>query len=169
MRIETIISILIAALVAASLPAMAQRPALPPTAEDGAPISSLTAAEISQSLEQLGVKAELTRASNNDPVLRVQLVASRPTAVRLSNCRGERCAGIYLSTSAPKRADGPTLAQVNRWNSDKRWSRSYIAASGEAVLESELLLAEGVSRASVRVLLERHREQIAEWLKELGY
>lgn len=63
--------------------------------------------------------------------------------------------------------DKTTLAKVNKWNQTKRYSRSYLDEDGDPVLELDLDLAGGVTKARIIDYLTTCRLSFAAWSKEV--
>lgn len=61
---------------------------------------------------------------------------------------------------------GSSLAKVNAWNKSKRYSRSYIDDDGDPVLELDLDLAGGVTRARIVDFLKTARLSFVAWRDE---
>lgn len=60
-----------------------------------------------------------------------------------------------------------TLQHVNAWNKNKRYSRSYIADDDRVVLELDLGLEGGVSKARVIDYLKTCRVSLGSWAQEV--
>jgi hypothetical protein len=59
------------------------------------------------------------------------------------------------------------LQHVNAWNQNKRYSRTYIADDDRVVLELDLSLNGGVSKARIIDFLKTSRLSLAAWTKEV--
>lgn len=56
-----------------------------------------------------------------------------------------------------------TMERVNKWNQDKRYSRSYLDSDGDPVLELDLDLAGGVTKARIVDFLLTCRVSLMAW------
>jgi len=63
--------------------------------------------------------------------------------------------------------DKTTLAKVNKWNQNKRYSRSYLDEDGDPVLELDLDFAGGVTKDRVIDYLLTCRLSYVAWAKEV--
>jgi hypothetical protein len=61
-----------------------------------------------------------------------------------------------------------TLKDMNDWNRDKRYSRAYLDRDGDPVLESDLDLDGGVTRARVKDFLRTYNEALRLFLQHIG-
>jgi hypothetical protein len=59
----------------------------------------------------------------------------------------------------------PTLATVNEWNQTHNITRAYVDKDGSAVLESDLIISGGVTRADVEEFIKTYRDMVAQWAR----
>jgi len=57
----------------------------------------------------------------------------------------------------------PSLASVNEWNRDNRFSRAYIEKDGSIDLEDDLDLANGITPAGFEGFIKTFRNSVARW------
>ena len=57
----------------------------------------------------------------------------------------------------------PSLAAVNEWNRDNRFSRAYLEKDGSADLEDDLDLANGVSAEAFEGFIKTFRSSVTRW------
>lgn len=60
-----------------------------------------------------------------------------------------------------------TLEQINKWNRGKRFSRSYLDSDSDPVLELDLDLTGGVTRARIDDFFLTMRVSVDQWLKQV--
>jgi hypothetical protein len=60
-----------------------------------------------------------------------------------------------------------TLASMNEWNRTKQYSRAFLDADGDPVLESDLDLEGGVSQARVEDFLRTYNDSLRLFLNEI--
>ncbi|EHM09288.1 hypothetical protein TheveDRAFT_0100 [Thermanaerovibrio velox DSM 12556] len=60
-----------------------------------------------------------------------------------------------------------TMARINDWNMNRRYSRSYMDQKKQACLELDLDLEGGVTRDRIRDFLKTCRESFVTWYKEV--
>lgn len=75
--------------------------------------------------------------------------------------------GTSLQFYAGFSGGGSSLAKVNKWNKDKRYSRSYIDDEGDPVLELDLDLTGGVTRERILDFLRTAKISFTAWRDEV--
>lgn len=60
-----------------------------------------------------------------------------------------------------------TLERINKWNKDKRFSRSYLDSDSDPVLELDLDLTGGVTRARIDDFFLTMRVSVDQWLQQV--
>jgi hypothetical protein len=66
-----------------------------------------------------------------------------------------------------KATETSSLGKVNQWNRSKRYSRSYIDKDGDPVLELDLDLAGGITRARIIDFLKTCQGSFVVWRQEV--
>lgn len=59
----------------------------------------------------------------------------------------------------------PELVTVNEWNKANSHCRAYVDGEKNAVLESELIISGGVTRANVEMFVKTYRDNVARWAR----
>ncbi len=75
--------------------------------------------------------------------------------------------GNQLSFSVSFDVDRNLAEKVNEWNKSKRFSRSYLDKEGDPVLQCDLELDGGITRARVADFLKTCRVSLSAWTKEV--
>lgn len=92
-------------------------------------------------MQKAGYKAELTKDSTGDPLIRSAANGSS-FEVFFYNCTENRDCRTIQFHSAYRDPD-MTLQSINKWNADNRFGRAYIATTGSARVEMDLDLDDG--------------------------
>lgn len=58
-----------------------------------------------------------------------------------------------------------TLATVNKWNQEHRFSRAYLDKEGDAILENDHMIRGGITRESVELFVTLFRESVVEFAR----
>jgi hypothetical protein len=120
-------------------------------------ISSLTAGELRKIMESEGYTTVVDESRDNKVVWKVE------------GFRGT----IFLDDSSLqffavfKATEETSLGKVNQWNRSKRYSRSYLDKDGDPVLELDLDLDGGVTRARIVDFLQTCAASFAVWRTEV--
>ncbi len=75
--------------------------------------------------------------------------------------------GLSLQFYAAFSGGGSSLAKVNKWNKEKRYSRSYIDDDGDPALELDLDVTGGVTRERIVDFLKTARMSFTAWHEEV--
>lgn len=104
-------------------------------------LTSITPQEVERLLGDAGYDFE--RLSSETPAYRIE-VNGKPVTVFLE------ASGASLQFRAFVRDAGVTARQAIAWNRDKRFSKAYVNGEGDLNVEYDLLLAGGVTWATVQ-------------------
>jgi hypothetical protein len=63
----------------------------------------------------------------------------------------------------------PTLERINAWNREHRFSRAYLDADGDPVLEADLDLSGGVAEGVIRAFLDLFEESLRAFAAWIGF
>lgn len=148
--------------VAATTPAVAPptAPAVPaPAPTHAIPDGGLTIEEIVAWLQSAGYVAKVVTAENGKRHI-VSNTQGTPFNVFMGDCKGERCASIELAAgfSTGGKFD---FTQLNDWNNNNRWCRSYYDDVKDPWLEMDIDLSPGGTYESLN-------DQFAAWNNTLG-
>ncbi|MBW6396182.1 YbjN domain-containing protein [Thermus sp. SYSU G05001] len=77
--------------------------------------------------------------------------------LELDWCEGERCGLLALSSGFKKQV---SLERINEWNRRFRFGRAYLDEDGDAWIETELDVSEGLSWEAVREFVRLFTEKV---------
>lgn len=145
-------ALLVAALLAAPAPAQ--------PIGDSAMLSAADPATIARYLQQLGYRANLTRDREGDPMIETGM-AGRNVSILFYNCTGgARCEDIQFDLGIGTRTK-LSLADVNRFNLERRFVRLYLDDEQDPILEQDVsMLAPGISAAAFRDTVQVFERQV---------
>lgn len=111
-------------------------------------------ASLARVLQDMGYRAEVTRDSSGDPMIK-STASGTDFAILFYGCKSNRnCTSVQFFAGF-KDPDNGSLAAMNKWNADNRFGRAYQADSGSARIEYDLDLdVGGMSAALFRDNLE---------------
>jgi hypothetical protein len=111
-------------------------------------------ASLARVLQDMGYRAEVTRDSSGDPMIK-STTSGTDFAILFYGCKSNRnCTSVQFFAGF-KDPDNGSLAAMNKWNADNRFGRAYQADSGSARIEYDLDLdVGGMSAALFRDNLE---------------
>jgi Putative bacterial sensory transduction regulator len=92
-------------------------------------------------LQGAGYKAELSKDGTGDPLIRSSSGGTSFAIFFFGCTKNVDCATIQFFAGYTDKK--PTLAQLNDWNSKKRFGRAYISDSGSARVEMDVDLDDG--------------------------
>ena len=110
-------------------------------ADEGTVVERVSAAELQRIFGNLGYTGSEID-DDGDLIVRMQ---GYPVLVLVGSYDG-----AYISLTAAFAETTATLATVNAWNRDKRFSRAYLDSEMDPVVEAELDLAAGVTIGRIR-------------------
>jgi hypothetical protein len=132
----------VAAAPAPAAPSTPQAVPPPPSAALHAiPDGGLTIEDVAAWLQSAGYVAKLVTAENGKRHI-VSNTQGTPFNIFMGDCKGERCASIDLAAgfSTGGKFD---IAQLNDWNNNNRWCRSYYDDVRDPWLEMDIDLWPG--------------------------
>ncbi len=117
---------------------------------DTAMLSAADPETMARYLQQLGYRANLTRDREGDPMIETGM-AGRNVLIFFYNCtNGRGCEDIQLYLGVATRTK-LSLAEVNRFNLERRFARLYLDDEQDPILEQDVsMLAPGISAAAFR-------------------
>lgn len=115
--------------------------------------------------QRLGT-ADLSTQPNGDPVIDGR-IDDTGYQIYFRNCTNNRdCEDLNFYAGFAAR---PGLDQINDWNRDKRFSRAYLDELGDAVVEMDLDLVQGVSEDYLAAQMDVWHMVVTEFSAHLGY
>ena len=114
----------------------------------------------------LGV-AGMTSQPNGDPLIN-GVVDDVAYQIYFKNCTAN-AACEDLNFYAGFRDNQPTLDVINNWNRDKRFSRAYVDEVGDAVVEMDLDLVQGVTPAYLASQMNLWSLVVSQFTAHIGY
>lgn len=114
----------------------------------------------------LGV-AGMTSQPNGDPLVNA-VVDDVAYQIYFKNCTAN-AACEDLNFYAGFRDNQPSLEVINTWNRDKRFSRAYLDEVGDAAVEMDLDLVEGVSPAYLTSQMKLWSLVVSQFSTHIGY
>ena len=124
-----LVSLAIAVAVAATAPAHAQT------------VTASDPTSIVRALQSAGYKAKLGKDSIGDPEIESASAGSR-YFINFYGCTNNRACATVTFVAGWKDTK-TTMARINDWNRDKRFSRAYIDKEGDPIMEFDLDLDDG--------------------------
>ena len=105
-------------------------------------------ASLARVLQDMGYRAEVTRDSSGDPMIK-STTSGTDFAILFYGCKSNRnCTSVQFFAGF-KDPDNGSLAAMNKWNADNRFGRAYQADSGSARIEYDLDLDVGGRSAAL--------------------
>jgi len=110
--------------------------------------------------------ATLTSQTDGNPMIAGQ-IDDIPYSLRFRNCfDNANCEDMNFRVGFLVK---PTLEQMNAWNRDKRFSKAYIDAEGDAIIEMDTVLKGGVSKENMREVFSYWRLTLSQFTKHIGF
>lgn len=145
-------------------------------AEPGPPLSSYDPQTIVAYLQAEGYRAKLDpnrdgKEASVGPWIQTSDGGTNIT-ISFLNCKNKKqCADISFTSAwdygTNKR---PSVASLQRWNADKRFTKAYFDKEGDPVLEMDLLFTDGrLDRATFANALEIFADSAGEFEKAIGW
>lgn len=109
-----------------------------------------------------------TRASQPDgnPMIAGK-IEGIPYFVRFRNCSGrDTCSDINIRVGFLVK---PPIEAINAWNRDKRFSKAYLDAEGDAILEMDVVLVGGVSQDNMSEIFSYWRLALDQFTRHIGF
>lgn len=90
-----------------------------------------------------------------------------PYTVRFRNCPDTNsCSDMNFRVGFLLK---PPLETINTWNRDKRFSKSYLDADGDAILEMDVILGGGISRINMAEVFSYWRLTLRQYTSYIGF
>ena len=111
-------------------------------------------------------EATLSTQPNGDPLINGQ-VDGTSYQIYFRNCTGnEDCEDLNFYAGFASKADADV---INTWNRDKRFSRAYIDAVGDAAIEMDLDMVEGITADYLLSQVKLWPQIVSEFATHIGY
>jgi Putative bacterial sensory transduction regulator len=104
-------------------------------------VSAQNPQSIVSALQNAGYKAELTKDGTGDPLIRSSSSGSSFAIFFFGCTKNVDCRTVQFFAGYSDKK--PTLAQMNDWNSKKRFGRAYLSDTGAARVEMDVDLDDG--------------------------
>ena len=136
-----------------------ETPADTATKTDRTIITSMTSIEFQQLVQAMGF--DCTRGKD---------AAGKDETFFTFRAEGYKVASVGPETSYLQLYSGftdvsPTLATVNEWNQANSFSRAYVDKDGNATLESDIILAGGVTHENIEMFVKTFRDSVTRWAR----
>jgi hypothetical protein len=127
---------------------------------DSTMLSAADPATMARYLQQLGYRANLTKDREGDPKIETGM-AGRNVSIFFYNCtNGARCEDIQFYVGIGTRTK-LGLADVNRFNLERRFARLYLDDEQDPILELDVsMLSPGISAAAFRDTVQVFERQV---------
>lgn len=110
--------------------------------------------------------AAISRQQNGDPLI-AGAIENLPYALRFLNCRNANvCEDLNFRIGFQIK---PSPETINSWNASKRFSRAYLDAEGDAILEMDAVISGGVSAQMLTSTFEYWRLSLSQFTKHIGF
>jgi len=110
-------------------------------------------------------QATLTEQPDGNPML-VGKINGVPYSARFRNCVEATCADLNFRVGFLSK---PTLETLNGWNRDKRFSRAYLDADGDAILEMDLIVQGGLTAKNLLEVFTYWRLTLDQFTAYIGF
>jgi len=118
-------------------------------------------------LRRLGLAYERSLDDQGDPQFTFAL-ATYNTTLFFYGCEEEGCASLRLYAHFSMDT-APSLETINDWNNRKRFTQAYINSSGNAALDSDLVVQGGVALGAVETFVLTFRDLLSEFATHIGF
>lgn len=126
----------------------------------------LSAKNISEILKKSRLDFEETKDEWNDPQFFIYLDNSKEIVLWAYGCEKGMCKDLRLWSYWKTKNNPIDLKQINRWNSQQRWTKAYIDRDSDAVLEMDFDADGGITIDGFMNFLEiyiKHLHQFKEF------
>lgn len=114
-----------------------------------------------------GGDARLVTDDVGDPLIEA-IAGNRPYTIAFFECTQNRdCQSVMFR--AGFRSKGQTPGQMADWNREQRFGKAYLDAAGNPVVEFNVNLTGGVSRANLADSVDRWQAVLAGFAEHVGY
>lgn len=120
-------------------------------------------------LSDLGVQYELKKLDNGDPrlVINTGALAAKGMQIDFWDCTpSNECEDMTIRAWFAAKPPA-TLANVNAWNRDKRFTRAYIDSDNEANLEMDINATGGVGMGNIQIMMKSYFQWVSEFPREV--
>lgn len=110
--------------------------------------------------------AAISRQTNGDPLIAGNINNYRYT-LRFLNCADRpACDDLNFHVGFQIK---PSPEVINAWNADKRFSRAYLDAEGDAILEMDVELKGGISPGNLSASFNTWRLSLAQFIQHIDF
>ncbi len=150
-------------------PAAAQTAAHPTSPAAGGSVVAENPEAIAKLLQDWGYRAQLKKDDQGDPQIDSSTAGVNYT-IYFYGCEGGRnCTSIQLSSGFDL-TDGTTLAVVNDWNTNKRYSKVYLDDQNDPFIEIDVnLYGGGISEETFRDTLDLWDRLLADFQTHINW
>ncbi len=169
----------LAAFLAASLAGAFAAPAGAAEVERGQMLTAVTAADVAKALSLEGYAADRSADNRDNPVLLSRTEEGVPFVVLFFDCETAAaedtepvrlCGSLVLhATFGGIVGTRRTVATINEWDRQTRFSRAFFDLAGHPVLERDIMIAGGVSPAWLRARLREWGPGLDHYAQKIGY
>lgn len=97
-----------------------------------------------KALQGAGYKAELTKDSSGDPMIRSASGGSNFSLLFYGCATNKACKTIQLHAGYDvEEKTRPSLEKINQWNRDKRFAKAYLDKENDPIIEMDVDLEDG--------------------------
>src|SRR5262249_8713124 len=131
-----------------------------------ADVSSRNPDSVVKVMQSAGYRASLSKTKSGRPMIESTASGSKFT-VFFFGCRGDSdCNQVQIWAGFASKAK-PTFEQVNKWNQDKSFTKAMVDSDGDPELALELWLADPVSDAYFKKMLDLWDNSLGDFKKEI--
>ncbi len=136
------------------------------TSRSGTIYTTMSAPLVNTALATKGIKATLGQDSSGDPKLSYR-TADKGVEIIFYGCKSGACSSlqIYAGFVTTKKL---TLAEINSWNEDTRYTNAYLDSDSDPFLESDLDLSAGMTTAAVAQWAASFNDNLAKFISKMN-
>jgi hypothetical protein len=132
------------------------------------PDGGVTVDEVAAALQAKGFKAEISKDSGGDPLIRSAADGSNFSIYFYSCDKAERCVAIQFSAGFDL-AKGTTLEVVNSWNKDRRFGKAYLDADKDPYLEYDIDVEHGATTEALENVVDVWESVLPTFKKHIDF
>lgn len=112
------------------------------------PDGGVTSAEVAKALQDKGYRAEVTKGTDGDPLIKSAADGTNFRILFYSCNKAPRCASIQF-VAAFDLDEGLKLSKINAWNSTKRFGRAYLDDEMDPFVEMDIDFEHGATSEAI--------------------
>lgn len=132
------------------------------------PDGGVTAGEVRAALQAKGFKAEVTKDSEGDPLIRSAADGSNFSIYFYDCDKSGRCVAIQFSAGFDL-TKGTTLEVVNTWNKDRRFGKAYLDDERDPYLEYDIDLEHGATTEALENVVDVWESVLPTFKKHIDF